>query len=381
MKNCVEYLITVNYGLSDVAAQEIYSITHRKPEIHDNYVRVYGSIEDAYKLIFWGRTIHRVLLILDEGVFEDLNDLGKKVSTFPYADIYPKGAKFKLRTVRFGTHSFTSLDANRIVGGYINNTLRGLGLEPKVDLTNPDVEFVLRIVNDRYIFTVNLVGEGLHRRMYRKYKHPASIKTSIAASMILMSGWSNEPFIDPMAGGGTIPIEAAMLKYNFAPGLYRQSHPLVKLKLFDLDEYLDYRRKALEARVNEKIDIPIIYNDISKKYLEGAMINAYSAGVYRYIDFLCADARLLHKYLELGRGSIAVMNPPYGIRMTRMKVLPNLYRDVVASLVSLGVSKLVSITARWREMVGACEENGLGLRSMRRVLHGKLTTFIIICES
>lgn len=377
----VEYLVTVNYGLADISAYEIERLIGRKPQVYSNYLRFNGSIDDAYKLVIWGRTIHKVLLILDEGGFNDLEDIGKRVSSLPYNEIYPRGMSFKLRTVRYGEHPFTSLDANRVVGGYINNSLNMLGLEPRVDLINPDIEFVLRIINDKYLFGVNLVGEGLHRRMYRKYKHPASIKTSIAASMIIISGWRDEPFIDPMAGGGTIPIEAAMYKYNFAPGLYREKHPLIKLKLFDPSEYMEFRKRVKEAKIDEKLDITIIYNDISKAYLEGALDNASNAGVSKFIDFMCIDARILHKYIKFEDGGIAVTNPPYGIRMTRMKVLPNLYNDTVSSLAAMGVSKIVVITARWREMQDAFEKNGYKLKSRREVLHGKLTAFILVGEA
>ena len=377
----LEYLITVNYGLAKVSSEEIRRIIGRRPTIYTNYLRVEGLLDDAYKMILWGRTIHRVLLILDEGDFTDLDNLGRKISRVSYGEFYPRGASFRLRTVRYGDHPFTSLDANKVVGGYINNTLREMGLEPKVDLNNPDIEFVLRIVNSNYIFSINLVGEGLHRRSYRKFKHPASIKTSIAASMIILSGWWNEAFIDPMAGGGTIPIEAAMYRYNYAPGLYREHHPLTKLKLFNEEEYKMYREKANAARTCEKLNVPIIYNDISKKYLEGALLNAINAGVSQYINFLNMDARLLHKYLGCRDNFVAVTNPPYGIRMTRMKVLPNMYRDVVSSLASIGAAKIVSITARWREMQEAYESNGYNLRDKVKVLHGKLTTFILIGEA
>ncbi len=377
----VEYLITVNHGLAHISADEIYRLIGRRPHIYDNYVRLRGSIDDAYKLIIWGRTIHRVYLVLFEDQFSSLDDIGKKVSELDYKELYPSGASFRLRTIRVGEHPFNSMDANRVVGGHINKALKESGLEPRVDLDNPDVEFVLRIVDDKFVFMVNLVGEALHRRMYRRFLHPASIKTSIAASMIMLSRWDDENFIDPMAGGGTIPIEAAMYRYNYAPGLYRESHPLTKLPLFNIEEYTEVRRQALQMRLSDKLPQRIIGNDISRRYVEGAKINAESAGVDKYIEFYNYDARLLHRKDVPHGDYVVVVNPPYGIRMTRMKVVPNLYRDVLASLYTIGASKVVSITARWREMLEAYEANGFKLREKLEVLHGRLTTYILVGEA
>ncbi len=378
--NEVEYLITVNTGLSEVSALEVEGLIGKKPITYTNYLRVNGGYKDAYKLVIWGRTLHRVILVLDEDYFDALDDIGKKVSKLDYKLFYRNGSSFRLSTTRYGAHKFTSIDANRVVGGYIFESLKKLGLEPRVDLENPDIEFVLRIIDDKYILGINLAGEGLHRRMYRVFNHPASIKTSIAASMIILSGWCDEDLIDPMAGGGTIVIEAAMYKYRYAPGLYRASHPLVKLKIFDYNEYMEFREKARSERITDRLPVNIIYNDISRKYLEGAVANASSAGVDRLITFFNYDARRLDKYIKMRDGGIAITNPPYGIRMTRMKVIPNMYRDIISSLNELGVKTVVSITPRWREMVEAYEENGYRLNKRITVLHGRLTTFILIGE-
>ena len=333
-----EYIITVNNGLSEVSSEEIYRITGKKPYSNDNILRFKGSEEDGYKLIIWGRTIHRVLLLIDEGTFNDLDDLSNKIGKIDLEKYFKRGSKFALKTSRYGEHNFTSIDVNKVIGGVIHSKLISLDMDPKVDLNNPDIQFILRIINDKYMFTVNLSGESLHVRGYRKYNHPASIKTSIASAMILLSGWSNEDLMDPMAGGGTIPIEAAMIKYKYAPGLYRNYHPIINVPLFDEEKYMMYRREAYESYINDRIDIKIIYNDISKKYFKGALLNARLAYVNKYIDFYSYDARMLDKYdIKINDNFIVVSNPPYGIRMTRDKIISRLYKEVVKELNTMGV--------------------------------------------
>ena len=376
-----EYIITVNYGLADVSIREVRDITGRSAEGSGNIVWFRGSEDDAYKLILWGRTIHRVLLKLCGGSFETLDDLGRGIlREVDFRRVYGRGLGFALRTVRLGRHPFTSMDVNRIIGGLIHRRLMGEGLDPYVDLDEPDIEFILRIINDRYVFTINLTGESLHKRGYRIYRHPAALMPSIAAAMINLSGWGDEVFIDPMAGSGTIPIEAAIYKYRIAPGLYRGGHPIVNIPLFSIDKYMEYRDKAIESRIVERLDTRIIYNDINRLIIDGALLNSDAASVSEYIEFYNYDARELDKYLrDIGGEPIAVMNPPYGIRMTRLSVIPALYDRVVGSLSRMNVSRIVTITSRHREMIKAMESNKYRVDRVIRVMYGNLESYIIIC--
>ncbi len=372
-----EYIITINSGLEQISASEVKGITGRNVKIGDNILRLNGSEEDGYKLILWGRTIHRVLLLIDEGEFTDLDDLGWRVERIDFRSYFKRGLRFALKTNRYGEHDFTSLDVNRVIGGVINRKLRLQDLDPKVDLDNPDIQFIMRVINDKYMLAVNLVGESLHVRGYRRYNHPVAIKTSIAAAMILLSDWNDEDFIDPMAGGGTIPIEAALYKYRYAPGLYRKTHPIINIPIFNPELYYKYRENAEESKL-DNLDINILYNDISRKYMDGAIINASSAGVDKFIKFLNFDVRYLHKYhIPLRDGFIAVFNPPYGIRMTRDKAIPSLYRDVVNTLVNLGCKRIITITASWRSMIDAFEYSSVKLVRRIQVKHGQLDTFIL----
>ncbi len=370
------YLITISKGISEVCADEVESITNVSPEIGDNILRIKLDIDKLYRLIIWGRTIHKVIHILDENEFKDLDDIASRIANLDLKEFGLNGS-FALRTSRYGSHDFTSLDANRVVGAAVYNALEKSGYNVHVDLNDPDVEYVLRIVGDKYTFGVNLVGESLHIRRYRVYNHPASIKTSLAAAMIYLSGFWEEPFIDPMAGGGTIPIEAALYRYRIAPGLFRDVHPLINLPYYDESIYFKVREDAYEQRVKEPLDIDIIYNDISTRYMKGAIRNAESAGVYEYIKFFSYDARELSKYIGDLVDGIAVFNPPYGIRMTRKEVLAELYDDVISELKILGIRKVIVITSEYRLLKNALLDNEFEIYKHLNVLHGKLTTHIV----
>jgi len=374
-----EYAITISKGISDIASKEVYNITGVYPEAGDNILYISLDIEKVYELILWGRTIYKVIHILDKGIFQDLDDLANKIEKIDLK-LFGCNGSFALRTSRYGSHNFTSLDANKVVGASIYRSLVRAGYNVNVDLNNPDVEYVLRIINDEYLFGINIVGESLHIRRYRVYNHPASIKTSLAAALIYISGYKGEIFIDPMAGGGTIPIEAALIKHRIAPGLYRENHSLIKIPYYDTELYLRKREEAEGRRIDKMFGEPIIYNDISPRYMRGAMRNAESAGVDRYITFLSYDARELSEYISGLDGGIAVFNPPYGIRMTRKAVIYDLYRDVISELKLLGIKRIVAITSEARIFKDALEENDFRIGCRYVVLHGKLTTHIICGE-
>jgi len=268
-----------------------------------------------------------------------------------------------------------------VIGGLIHDVLSDEGLNPTVNLSSPDIQFIMRIVYNRYMLTINLTGESLHVRDYKVFNHPASIKTSIAASMIYLSKWNNKDFIDPMGGGGTIPIEAAMIKYKYSPGIYRPFHPLINIPLFNMEEYFNYREEAIGQKIRNKQEIEIVYNDVSPRYLYGALSNAVSADVSNFISFYNLDARSLTRYgVKLREVFVTVSNPPYGIRMTRHRIIPQLYEDVISELVSMGCSRFVMITSAWKSLLNAFERNRVNLLRMTRIKHGNLDTFILYGE-
>jgi len=104
-----QYIITVNNGLEEISAAEVHEITDKKPVIENNILRLKGEEKDAYRLIIWGRTIHRVLLLIDEGEFTDLEDLSNKLRKVDLRQYFRKNLSFALKTSRYGVHNFTSI--------------------------------------------------------------------------------------------------------------------------------------------------------------------------------------------------------------------------------------------------------------------------------
>ena len=108
------------------------------------------------------------------------------------------------------------------------------GERPNVRLNNPDLSLNIHVAQDKCTLSLDSSGESLHRRGYRQETMEAPLNEVLAAGMILMTGWQGEcDFIDPMCGSGTLPIEAALIARNIAPGVFRKEYAFEKWNDFD----------------------------------------------------------------------------------------------------------------------------------------------------
>ena len=374
------YLLTPG-GLERIASKEVKSLIGKVDYVERGLIKTHGDIRDLIRLNIWGRTITRVLLGLCEGEFKSLNDILNQISNVNFKLFFKDNYTFAVRCSRAGQHDFTSIEAASKVGSIINDSLSKAGMNVKVDLENPTVEFLLRIHENYFHFGINTSGEGLNKRGYRVYSHPAALNPVIAAGMILTLEWDGKPIlIDPMCGGCTIPIEGVMTALNYAPGLYRAYHKIIDLPMVDREEYIRYREEAIKSRKHVKHEISYAV-DISKKHINGGIRNAESAGVKSYIRFITGDSRRLNKYIEYDNYVFA-FNPPYGIRMTRREAIPILYRETLESLYNVGAKSGIIITPETNLLTKLARNVGFRIKQIFNVTHGGLKTFIhvLVCD-
>ena len=191
---------------------------------------------------------------------------------------------------------------------------RAGGAVPPVDTDEPKVVVVAHLARGRCMLSLDTSGKSLHKRGYREQGHPAPLKETLAASILIMAGYDGtQTFLDPMCGSGTLAIEAAMVAVRKAPQIHRRKGEFhfEWLKNFDRELW-----RATQDRVRaEKLDAPIapvFASDISEKYVAMARKSALDARVERYINF--ATARFQDVEPPAGRG-LLVTNLPYGERI------------------------------------------------------------------
>jgi putative N6-adenine-specific DNA methylase len=191
---------------------------------------------------------------------------------------------------------------------------REVGRAPTIDTDEPRVVVVAHLSRGRCMLSLDTSGKSLHKRGYRESGHPAPLKETLAAAILILAGYDGtQPFMDPMCGSGTLAIEAAMMAVRKAPRIHRRKGEFHFEWLKGLDRQL---WRATQDRVRaEKLEAPpapIVASDIDAKYVAMAQKSALKARVEKYMTF--ATCRFQDSEPCAGSGML-VTNLPYGERI------------------------------------------------------------------
>lgn len=341
-------LLTTNPGLEDVAAWEAGArLGARLVEERRLHGRIIVDVgDDALELVDELRCIHRARILLSKasicGERRCLEELRGVVASSGVDEYVTPWTSFAVRAERSGQHEYTSMDVARVAGDAVIEAVKArYGRRPPVNLDHPAVIVAVDVIGDTAYVAIELSGDmSWHRRGYRVYEHPASLKPSIAAGMLYLTRIRDgESIMDPMCGGGTIPIEAGYL--------FEES--------------------------------PLVCMDINPRYIEGARMNAAAALLDRRIRFIHGDARRLKDYV--GSIDYMVSNPPYGIRLGSPRLVRSLYREFIASASEVLEKRMTIITTEHRLVREEAEKHGLRIIHERTVAHGNLWARIMILEA
>lgn len=291
-------------------------------------VQFSASLETGYRFTMTTRIASRVLLAL---YFDDNIDSPEKLyescMQVPWHEYLTPEMTFQVtQTVQacnwLKNSHFAALKLKDAIVDRIKEETGGS--RPDVDKENSDCTFHLHIKGKNAIIYADFSGEGLYRRGYRSGDNEAVLKEHLASAVLYRSEWyksvldsSPAPLLDPFCGLGTIPVEAAQIAADIAPGLTRKE-PYAFEKLFNFDE--EAYNKVLDelsdkAEAARSRNIRIYASDISRKCVESAKAAALKAGVYDYITFSVKDfTKTTEEDVPQGPGFI-VTDPPYGVRM------------------------------------------------------------------
>ena len=263
-------------------------------------------------------------VLIELGRFEALSfeQLFQGVKALPWESLIPADGAFPVKGYSLNSKLFSISDCQKIIKKAIVERLKSVyGIEWFQE-TGGLYQVQFSIMKDKVSLCIDTSGEGLHKRGYRPAHNAAPLKETMAAAMVTLSRYrGRDDFCDPFCGSGTIPIEAALIAKNRAPGLYRR-FAAMSWKNLDgrLWEQERERAKSLEYNGNYNI----VGADIDGHALELARENARRAGVLDIIHFEKADARKFDRKTERG---VIVTNPPYGQRIMEQKEAEELYRD------------------------------------------------------
>ncbi|MCL7402433.1 MAG: class I SAM-dependent RNA methyltransferase [Thaumarchaeota archaeon] len=376
-----EWFATTVTGLEDLAAKEVGEIAGIP--VHPDIGKIFfkGTFEHAAVINYSSTLINRVYLLLAREEIETLEDLYRITRRLDYTWIIDPSQTFAVKAERHNKRlPFTSMDAAAWTGRAIIESFKAsANIRLKVNLDNPEIEFYCLLRDSEVLLGLDTTGESLHRRYYRVYAHRAGLQPTIASAMIKISGWKrSESLLDPMCGGGTIPIEAAIKLKNISPGLMKRGIRLEKLKFVDLDA-LKKIKKKIEDSINRDAVADITGSDASPKSIEGAGRNIEAAGVSDTVKLMIRDCLQMDKWLTWEPDHI-VTNPPYGIRMN-VRDIVGFYRRFIESVLRASPnSKLTIIISKPRTFTSILEEKNYRVTSSREVMYGRLRATIISSE-
>ncbi len=314
-------------GLEEVLAKELVALGANNVQIGRRMVSFTGDKAMMYKANFHLRTAVRILkpiMHFKAANADEVYDVIKSVDWEQYLDC---NSTFSVDSVVYSDvfrHSkFVAYRVKDAIADFFNEKY---GKRPTVRLNNPDLIFHIHIAGEECTLAFDSSGESLHRRGYRVETGAAPINEVLAAGMILLTGWNGEcDFIDPMCGSGTLPIEAALIARNIAPGVYRQGYAFEKWKDYDSELFKSiYDDDSQEREFNHKI-----YGyDVDGRMVACARRNVKSAMMGDIIEIECRDIK---DFVEPSERAIMVVNPPYGERL-QLDNLLQVYKELGSRL-------------------------------------------------
>lgn len=329
----MQIIIPTHFGVESLVKEELQKLDYpiEQIEAFNGQVILTPDPKDFAAAVarcnIWLRTAERVLVSIGKGRVKTFDELFELTLTLPWEDLIPDGWAFHVngysrKSVLFGIPACQGIIKKAIVNRVSQKKgLRAGALLPEDELFGL-LKIQFSIVEDTVTFMVDTSGDGLHKRGYRPLAHIAPIKETLAAALILLSKWipfGEEALIDPFCGSGTIPIEAALISMNVAPGINRnfaaEKWPVVGVKSFQ-----SAREEAMDLRDSEPIDSPFIFGaDIDEKNIKLSRENAKRADIEHLISFKRGDATTLTvEAIASWTGhakALIIANPPYGERV------------------------------------------------------------------
>ncbi len=341
-----------------------------------------GDLKSIYQANLHLRTASRVLVRLGEFYAAAFSELRKKASRLPWEQYLKPGQPIAIHATCHRSRLYHSdAVAERIAGAIADRS----GQPPSFTKTEPDSTdadtakapsaqlILVRLVRDFCTISIDTSGELLHRRGYRLATAKAPLRETLAAGLVMASGWDEKsPLIDPFCGSGTIAIEAALIAQAIAPGRMRR-FAFMDWQSFDhalWDTLLEENSLQIEQKKSHSPQTPVIMaSDRDAGAIKMAKANAMRSDVEEQIEFSCKPVSAIE---PSGVGWV-VTNPPYGVRIRSNKDLRNLYAQFGNTLREKCLHWHVAILCNDRQLLGNI---GLKLDISQTLVNGGITTRI-----
>lgn len=331
--------VTAASGVEAVTKRELQNLGYEPGAAVNGRICFTGSFSDVAECNVNLRTADRVYVCIGSFSAETFDELFEKTKSLEWENVIAKDGKIIVNAKSAASKLFALSAIQSVAKKAIVERLKQKGFS-KIDETGAEYRINLNFYKDVCTVSLDTSGAGLHKRGYRMETGEAPIRETLAAAILMLSFWNkNRVLVDPFTGSGTIPIEAALIATNTAPGLRREF-------LFDAwpnaPKVLDEAKQRAQSRIKDEKELRISGFDIDGKALKLAVRHAKLAGVDKYVHFQTEDMRNISSRFSHG---VMVANPPYGERLMTENEVAALYKDFGKLFFSLDEWSLYAITA------------------------------------
>ncbi len=341
-----DLIATSTFGMENVVARELKDLGYTKCQVSDGRVLFSGDENDIARCNLWLRSADRLLIRFGDFPAGDFGALFDNTLELPWNELFPVDAEFPVsgRSVRSKLKSVPKVQG--CVKKAIVENLKRRYNRFRFDESGTQYPVEVSLLRDIATLSIDTTGPGLHKRGYRQAAGRAPLRETMAAGLVQLSYWNRERLlVDPFCGSGTIPIEAALLGCNIAPGLGR-SFLCEDWHWVDRRVFRDARVCAKDARQSQLPETILAY-DHDPAAIRLSERAAAEAGVGASIRFRRQEVSELKSKREYG---CIVTNPPYGERLGEAEEVEAVYRELGRVFVPLDTWSIYVLTSnRWFE--------------------------------
>lgn len=336
-----QMIATAAMGLEALVAQEVRALGY-DCQVENGRVTYNGDEYAIAKSNLWLRTADRIKIKVGEFKAFTFDELFEKTKALPWENYLPEDAEFPVIGKSVKSKLFSVSDCQAIVKKAVVERMkkhykRNTWFEENGALYRIEVA----LLKDVATITIDASGTGLHKRGYRAAQGEAPLKETLAAALIMLTNWRpDKPFIDPFCGSGTIPIEAAMIGQNIAPGFNREF--VSEQWKWIPEKVWDEVRTEAEDVANYDQPLDITGSDIDHRMVKIAQENSFEAGFGDLIQFKQMQVKDISTTKEYG---VIVGNPPYGERLGDKPAVEQMYRDMGQAFSKLDTWSIYILTS------------------------------------
>lgn len=342
------FFATAAKGIEGCVLKELQILADRYPDAQITELKATragvefkGTVKAGYLACLWLRTASRVLLRLKEFDAPSPEKLYSGVRSVHWTQHLEADQTL---AVDFGasqsTMTHTHFGALKTKDAIVDQFVAVKGSRPSVDTKNPDLRVNVYVLKDRATLSIDLSGASLHERGYREDMSAAPLKENLAAALLITAGFpelfeQGGSLVDPTCGSGTLPIEAARMACDVAPGLDRKNFGFIRWKQHDhavwaqvYDEAKSRARAGIErARTVKKTQFPLMGFDEDARVIKLATQTIERMGLQGLVHFERRELSLAAPLLSTPTG-VVICNPPYGERLGDETALKTTYRKI-----------------------------------------------------